>query len=681
MRLMVSGRRPAWVRAAFPSLCSTFVLGAGAPALAADASGSTQYLDEIVVTGTRSARSVSDTPVRTEVVTSQELEKTHARTVAEALENVSGLQLREIHGKAGKEVWLQGINADRVLVLIDGMPMTATTGSSVDVTQLAILDVERIEVVKGAVSAQYGSAAMGGVVNVITRRVEPGLAGEVTLDGGSYGDQNPSGDNTDLSRHSVRAGLSGGSERWRLRLSGSSQSSDGIDPEPETWQRPGDAYDRYQLDSRLTWLPTEGHRVFAALGAFTEDSESRFVEAKPGGFVENRGKDETVERWRASLGGEHRNDSGPDWHWNLLHEDLSDDTEKFTPSTRFDFRTADHTLSQASAHTELGITESHLLMVGADYRHESLEQTKDGVTELMDGQGRASRSSKELWLQDTWMPADAWEFVVGLRGQYDSDFGEHYAPKLNVRFDLYSGADFNHYLRASWGAGYRVPNLKERHYEFDHSQLGYVVEGSPDLTPESSESIQFGWGMNYRREAWLEINAFYNDIDDLIQTEFDAEATAARGDGVAVYTYTNVARARTRGVESTLGWQFAPGWQVTAGYTYTEADDLTNDAPLTRRPKHQGRLGIDGLTGIPGMSWLVRVRSQSSETVDAGASMTSPAYTTVDLSLNQRLGDHLKVFAGVDNLTDSQRDFSNSADFSPVAGRFIYAGLTLGFGD
>src|SRR5680860_1164781 len=145
------------------------------------------YLDELVFTGTRSERTVLDTPVRTEVVTAREIEQTHARNLKEALTNVPGLQLREIHGKPGYEVWLQGIDADRVLVLVDGMPLSATTGSAIDVSQLAVLDIERIEVVKGAVSAQYGSAAMGGVVNVITPGVGAGVKGMFSADAGTYG--------------------------------------------------------------------------------------------------------------------------------------------------------------------------------------------------------------------------------------------------------------------------------------------------------------------------------------------------------------------------------------------------------------------------------------------------------------------------------------------------------------
>ncbi|WP_320159498.1 MULTISPECIES: TonB-dependent receptor [unclassified Marinobacter] len=639
---------------------------------------SSYYLDEIVVTGTRSNRMLSDTPVRTEVVTDRELEKTHARNVAEAIENVAGVQLRNIHGKAGKEVWLQGVGADRVLVLVDGLPLTATTGSSVDVSQLALLDVKRIEVVKGAGSAQYGSAAIGGVVNVITRDLEPGVRGEVTLDGGSYGEQNPSGDRADFGRYGARANIDMGSEHLRLRLSGSHQKSNGIDPEPSTWARPGDEYDRNQFNTRLEWLPESDHKLFAEAGYFDEASGSRFLNEKAGTVVK-QGKEESVERWRTVLGGEHVVSETQAVFWNLLREELTDNTYKYSTFGQFDHRDANQVLSQASAHSEFAMGESHLLMVGADFRHETLEQTIDGQMEL-DG-GKRSRNSKEIWFQDTWMPSSRWEWVAGIRGQQDSDFGDHYAPKLNTRYELTPDSPASQYLRASWSGGYRVPNLKERHYRFDHSQLGYVVEGNPDLLPETSQNLQLGWGVNYLNTGWFEVNAFQNLIDDLIQTQFDADATAARGDGVDVYRYANVDKARTRGVETTAGWQFSPGWEVTAGYTYTQAEDRATGLELPNRPQHQARLGLDGPGGIPGLNWSVRVRNQSSEYVDTDETKKSPGYTTVDLKLNQTFSDNLQLFAGVDNLTNKQRDFDDVDDFGPVAGRFVYMGVTLGFGN
>lgn len=656
---------------------TVLALGICGQAAADTGSSSTYYLDEIVITGTRSSRTLGDTPVRTEVVTSRELKKNHARNVAEALENVAGLQLRDIHGKSGKEVWLQGVGADRVLVLVNGLPLTATTGSSVDVSQLALLDVERIEVVKGAGSAQYGSAAIGGVVNVITRDIKPGFSGEVTVDGGSYGSQNPSGDSVDLGRYGTRANLDAGSEQLRLRLSGSHQYSEGIDPKPATWERPGNEYERNQFNSRLLWLPGADQRLFAELGFFDEASGSRFLNAKAG-TVLKQGKEESVERWRALLGGEHGLSEKQTVHWSVLREDLTDNTYKYSTFGRFDHRDANQVLSQASVHSEISAGDYHLLMVGMDFRHEALEQTVDGKAELVGG--KRSRNSKSLWLQDTWMPTQRWEWVAGLRGQRDSDFGDHYAPKLNTRYELTPNSDANHYLRASWSGGYRVPNLKERHFLFDHSELGYVVKGNPDLSPETSQNLQFGWGVNYENAGWLEINAFQNLIEDLIQTEFDAVATADRGDGVDVHRYSNVDNARTRGVETTAGWQLAPGWELSAGYTYTEAEDRATGLDLPNRPRHQARLGLDGRAGIPGLSWSVRARNQSAEYVDADEAMKSSGYTTLDLKLNQQFGDNLRVFAGIDNLTDKQREFDNADDLGPVAGRFVYMGVTMGFG-
>lgn len=640
---------------------------------------SLRYLDELVVTGTRSEEPLYETPVRTEVVTSEELQKTHARNVREALESVPGVQLREVHGKSGYEVWMQGIEADRVLILLDGLPMTATTGSAVDVSQLSVLDVERIEVVKGAVSAQYGSAGIGGVLNVISRPVAPGLRGEVTVDAGTYGEQNPSGESREAGRYSTRASIEGGSGSLAGRLSVATEHTDGVDPEPETWSRPGDEVDRQQVRASLDWTPARGHRLNLVADLFEEDSDSRFVEVVPPNSVD-LGKSEEVRRQRWLLRGEHDPGSGLKGGWSLLREDLSDDSGKYSATSHFDIRESEQTLSRLSAYLGAPLGSRHELLAGVDLQENRLRQLKDGSSEL-DGSGTFEHQTREFWLQDTWLPGTSVEIVSGVRAQHDTDFGSHVAPKVNARVDFAPARELEAFLRAGVGAGYRAPNLKERHYRFDHSSLGYVVEGNEDLTPEKSVSYQLGGGLRFRRAFWAEGNLFFNDIRDLIQTRLLLDAASNPDGSWDVYGYDNVAKARTWGLEATAGWEPGGDWRLQLGYTLTRTRDEDTGYELTNRPRHQARLALDGPLALPGLTWSARVRYQSDEYVDSRETYRSPGYTTVDLKLSYQIGPQIRVFAGADNLTDVQRDFSADTDFRPVAGRFLYTGIFVAFGE
>src|SRR5690554_5730540 len=218
-------------------------------------------LDTMVVSATRVERSLMDVPVRTEVISRHELDKTHARSLKEALENVPGLQLREIHGKSGYEASLQGMSSDQLLILIDGMPLAASTGSSVDLSQYATLDIERIEIIKGAASAQYGSSAMGGVINIITRQTHAGLRGSLRYDAGSYGKQNIGERSADIAQHHASAVLEGGSKTLTARLSADVRNTEGFDATPGTWVREGDDSQRNQYNGQITWKPHFGAYV------------------------------------------------------------------------------------------------------------------------------------------------------------------------------------------------------------------------------------------------------------------------------------------------------------------------------------------------------------------------------------------------------------------------------------
>lgn len=645
------------------------------PTKAQEAKTPPATLKPVVVTATRTERLIDEAPVRTEVVTREEMERTHARTLKQALENVPGLQMREVLGKSGYELSLQGLSADQVLVLIDGLPISASTGSTVDLSQYLLADVDRIEVVKGASSAQYGSSAMGGVVNVITRRMAAGFGGTAAVDMGSYGSQNNNGKSASPNNRHVRFNLAGGSELWRLGLSGDVVDDAGFGLQPSGYARQGDASRRDQLAARGEWRPSAQGRVWAEASRYTEDDTQRYNLFVPPANVPQR-KREEITRDRVTGGVDWKLPGGVRAQIKGVSERYDSHSGGYSNEVLATNRRSQQRMEHVSTQFDLPAWGRQLWMVGTDWHHETLAQTSNGLPEL-GGSGNAERTSTELFVQNNILLNDTWEVLLGLRGQHDSDFGSHWAPKVSVRANLLDVGDWKGNLRASVGQGYRVPNLKERHYLFDHSALGYKVAGNPNLLPESSTSLQFGGTLNHGDNLTLEVNTFHNRVRDLIQTDL-ANATVV--DGIATYSYANVARARTSGVESSVRWQASAVLGLNASYTYTRTRDESTGLELTRRPRDIVRLGADWRVQ-PSTTLSLRVRHQSTELADTTGSARAPAWSTLDLALNYRLNPTTTLFAGVNNLTDRQRDFSNPSDFGPVAGRFIYLGAKVAFGN
>ena len=657
-------RTPLWLLTGVASVSLANTAGAADPST----------LQTVVVSATRSERAIEESTVPISVVSRSEIERTRARTLKQALENVPGLQLREVHGKSGFELSLQGLGGDQVLVLIDGLPITASTGSTVDLGQYLVGEVERVEVVKGASSAQYGSSAMGGVVNVITRRIQPGLGATLEVDAGSHGRQNDSGRKASANQKHARFGLSGGSEAWRLALSGDVLDDAGFGLRPELWTRQGDASRRVQLTGRAEWLPRAGKRFWLEAGRYSEDDVQRYEYFVPSRYVPQR-KDEDIARDRVVLGSQWRLDGGARLQAKAVREHYDSETRELSNGFQIARRNSAQQTQHLSTQLELPAWGRQVWMLGADWHRETLRQTTNGNSELQLS-GRAQRDSRELFVQNDIFLNDDWELLLGVRGQHDSDFGGHAVPKASLRGTVYEQGDWKGVLRASAGAGYRVPNLKERHYLFDHSSLGYIVIGNPNLQPESSTSLQLGGTLSLGSRWSLDGNLFHNRVKDLIQTDL-GNATSVQG--VTAYTYANVARARTAGLEAQLRWQATPALALQAGYTRTHTRDLDGGGELTRRPRDMARLGLDWKLQ-QGTTFTARARYQSDELADSASGQRSPAWSVLDLGLGHGLGGGWTVFAGINNAFNRQRDFASASDFGPIAGRFVYVGAKWAFG-
>lgn len=626
-----------------------------------------EELSAVVVTASRMERAPQDASVRTEVVDAEELERQHAQTLLDALENVPGVRLQEIHGKSGAGVSLQGLSGEQVLVLVDGLPLAPSTGSTVDLAQYLLADVERVEVVKGASSALYGSAAMGGVINVITKRTQPGLRASAKAQAGSRGGQNVSGRAWDAATRDGSVSLSGGSREWRFRASGEVLHDDGFTVDPQGWARAGDGVRRKQAAVRGDWLPAAGRNVWVEHEWYREDDRQRFNLYVPPGNVP-QSKTEAIARDRTVLGAVWTGDRGLRAQLKGLREVYDSASHGWSRDVLQRRRHSGQETLQLDGQLDLPRSRYQQWQVGFDWRGEKLSQDNNGVSELA-GE-RVRRESQEVFAQDEIMLGRRGSVALGLRARHDTDFGTYVAPRVALLWHTDGFAGGAGQLRASYGKGYRVPNLKELHYVFDHSSLGYMVLGNPDLQPESSNSFQVGAEIDWRRLS-LAVNLFDNHLRDLIQID---ESKASTVNGISVYRYDNVSRARTYGLEMSARWFVSPALTLAGGVTWMAAENSDTGEKLTRRPAQIARFGLDWM--MDGQSTLaLRGRAQSSETINAAGTRRSPGWAVWDVRFTRRLSPGWSFFAGVDNVLDRQRDFGNPDDYGPASGRRVFLGI------
>lgn len=634
-----------------------------------------QALDDIwVITGTRTERLLDETPVRTEVITRQTLDQIHARDLTEALKIVPGLMLKDIHGKGGKEVWLQGLDADRVLILINGRPITASTGSSVDVAQLATADIEHIEIVKGATSALYGSSAMGGVVNIITRQPTEPFSASLVMDMGSYGDGNTGdsdlslgGRQGELAARHARFDIGMMHEQWTAQLNASLRESDGYDLDRTTAFQEGGAGTRKNLSARIGYETEQQHTFFFEPGYYKEDLTARNIIFKPGSGY--RDKTEIATRYRMDGGAVLK-----------LGEDqlkLSATWENFENITqKGDIRTAEQDIYKISTQYDTPIADNQLLTLGVDLAHFTMGQhlkkpVLDGfqqVSEIGDG---ADNSSAEFYLQNDIFLTEQLELLPGFRYQHDTDFGDHFTPKLNLQFtpDWLESTDIR--IRAGIGKGYRVPNLKERYYVFDHSNLGYMVLGNPELQPEYSTNYQLGIELKPSADLRVDLNAFHSDLKDLITTSFES-----RDMGVVNYRYLNVDQSRIYGLELAGHYRWQGLAELDLALSWMDSKDKKTGNRLPKRPEYQVKTGLT-VKPFTGFSASLHGIWQSKEYNDLDNYFYTPAWMTWDLKLNQQINEQLRVFMGIDNMLDETKEPGNPHDLGPHPGRFIYAGVRI----
>ena len=634
-------------------------------------------LEETVVTGTRTEQAAIDSPVKVEVINAATIDRQHARDLAEALKSAPGIQLHPVTGKEGQEVWLQGIGADRVLVLMDSEPVAPSTGSSVDVTQISVADVQRIEIVKGATSVLYGSNAIGGVVNVITASPDEGWHGRLSFDLGSFGDQNPSGDPWQLARQRANAQVTYGGDFVDFSAGVNARFTDGFQVEPDSLRMQGQA--GHKINSHLNVGFTLDDNSEYVLGYERYDQKLRGLIpfTRPGQPVRGVFKTDDVVRERFTGRGTWLWDDG-EAIFRVYDENFQNDSMPDGLATR----NANLKSFKSGIQINQNAWSNQVWTIGVDYFKEDLDQfvSSRPEPEVNDG-----RESIEVYVQDE-IALGNLTLLPGARWQTDTDVGQHAVPAVNGRYDFLDDGDWRVFMRGGVGQGYRVANLKERFFIFDHSQIGYVIQGNPDLTPESSISYQLGFVVANLNDFQVDVNLFRNDLTDLIDTQivgFDNESVNPH----VIYSYTNVNKARTQGVEVSAQYWPINSLAIVAGYQYLDSDNFTTGFALNNRPRNQVTLSLDYQTPFDlGIIVIARwLSDQASYETDPDTNAlvnkyVTPAYANLDLKFNQAMGAGVNLYGGIDNILGEQRDFNfDQLDQRPIEGRTVYFGLQYDF--
>jgi vitamin B12 transporter len=618
-------------------------------------------LEPVVVTATKLETPVSEIASSVTVITAEEIENRQPTSALDVLRTVPGLDVVR-QGGLGQQtsVFLRGGNSTHTLVLVDGIEMNdpANPGRSFDFATLGTDNIERIEIVRGPGSTLYGSDAIGGVINIITRKGSGKPTITLSAEGGSF------------ETHQEKLSLSGGNDLWNYSLAASFIESNGISAADERYgNSERDGYDRTSVSSRIGITPTTNFdldfflRYFdseADLDTFagpfgddpnnTFDSEALFLRLQGRLFLLD-------DLWEQKLG----------FALSDYDRENRDETDALHP---FDssLTTYDGRLYKVDWQHNLYLHPTNTLTVGIEYEKEEAENTSQYFYEnpLWNTNDKFDKKSVETtgyYVQDQVKLWQDFITTVGLRVDDHEEFGARLTYRITSSY-LFRQTGTR--IKGTYGTAFKAPTLAQL-----YENSTYVL-GNPDLTPEKSR----GWDIGIEQGFWdnhasLGITYFENHFEDLIDTFFSLSSFK--------YEYENIDEAQSKGIEIVASVRPVDDLTFSASYTYTDTENRTTGERLLRRPLHKYNLNVN-------YRFLDRANAnldifyfgerEDLDLYDWTQTKTLGAYTVVNLALSYEISEHFRIHGRVENLFDEEYEEVNGFGTPGIAG---YAGASLTF--
>ena len=534
-----------------------------------------KQLEAVVVTATRNERTMGALPMPVTIVQKAQIKAMGSLRLNDVLAEQTGLAVVQQVNGTGNGLQLQGFNPDYTLILIDGEPLIGRFTGSLELSRITVGNIKQVEIVKGPSSSLYGSDALAGVVNIITDRPQ-GTRGSLSS---RYGTNNTLDLSGDYSRMIGKLGVYVFANRY---------STDGYDLSPENYGKTVSPFRNYTTNFKITYKID--HKTDLSLSGRYFDEEQIFnyeVTTADG------------EKIRTSGNGNTR-----DWNLNpvLVHRftDRLKTTARFygthyQTQTRLNNEATDtlyykddfqQTFQRPEVNAEYFFNERNILTLGVGKVFESVQTSRYG------DEAQRRQQTQYAFFQEEWTPIKKFNIIAGGRYDYNSIYGTQFSPKLSTRFVLSRKVT----LKGSYGVGFKSPDFRQLYLNFNNSAGGgYSVLGTEvvgdrlaeleaqgqiqaylfdpaligKLGAERSKAFNLGARAELIRSLVADVNLFYNSIDNLIETQAVAITTSNQ----TIYSYRNIKRAYTEGLEANFTYPVAHKVNLSLGYQLLYAKD------------------------------------------------------------------------------------------------------------
>lgn len=626
-------------------------------------------LQTIVVTAAGYEQDVVNAPASMTVISREELEKRQYNDITDVLRNTPGVVISG--AGSAQTVSIRGMGSSYTLFLVNGKrqfskdvnPNGDDSGFEKNILP-PMAAIERIEVIRGPASTLYGTDAMGGVINIITKKVSDEWSGTVEL-GTVIQDQGNSGDIKNGSAY-LAGPLISNKLGMQLGVNKSKREEDnyvggfrGTDVE--------------SLNSRLTYLINDDHDLEFEANFMKQESEST-----AGKTILSTGADSYGRNYRQVYGLTHNGHYGDTLSSNsYIQYENSKNPDRINSSTGLSGIELETWLANSQWNWRLN---NHNLIGGVYFKNESLvdkatnQNAEMPVTEL-------ERWGAAIFAEDTWSITDTFNLTTGLRYDHDENYDGNFSPRL---YGVYNPTDAWTF-KGGVSTGYKQPDLKQSSSNV-HSVTGKgsaFIMGNDDLKPEKSLSYEFGTAWQGDKSK-ASITAFFTEFKDKI-TEI-RECSSPNGSNSNSATWAcedpfgridpktgdirlwnfissriNVDEATMHGVEATFDTELADGVNLSTNYTYTETEQKSGSLkgqPLNEIPKHMFNATVDYSINDAMDVWTrLHHRSQSSAYLGrASMSEPTPAYQFLDIGFNYKFTQNLKGKFGVYNILDEKAE-------------------------